>query len=158
MRLQGIPKLRWKYIRLGWKQFLEEHVKNQMNFDENIELLKTTTMTLSNDRKGGEWLDNRNKKKTIYRTPRLNKKKLAKFKKSLHQEYSTTQLQKRRRGDIGRTSYSWWTSITSRMSHHFRNISVCFWIISVNFRSMSTWESYQKTSVDFWSLMNTESY
>ena len=34
-----------------------------MNFDENIELLKTTTMTLSNDRKGGEWLDNRNKKK-----------------------------------------------------------------------------------------------
>ena len=98
------------------------------------------------------------KKKTIYRTPRLNKKKLAKFKKSLHQEYSTTQLQKRRRGDIGRTSYSWWTSITSRMSHHFRNISVCFWIISVNFRSMSTWESYQKTSVDFWSLMNTESY
>ena len=48
---------------LDENNFLEEHVKNQMNFDENIELLKTTTMTLSNDRKGGEWLDNRNKKK-----------------------------------------------------------------------------------------------
>ena len=39
-----------------------------MNFDENIELLKTTTMTLSNDRKGGEWLDNRNKKTDLSHT------------------------------------------------------------------------------------------